>query len=119
MWDFVQSFPGGIWGALIVISQHPTRRGTIFIFRIKFLSYRGRGSPAGQRMNDFCPAKLPMPRKRLVMARLESFDGRQPWRFTHKTHVNSRQTPDSQELGTASRRRPLFAALIPLVTPEI
>ena len=43
------------------ISQHPTRRGTIFIFRIKFLSYRGRGSPAGQRMNDFCPENFLCP----------------------------------------------------------
>ena len=34
-----------------------TGRGTIFIFRSKFLSYRGRGSPAAQRMNNFLPGK--------------------------------------------------------------
>jgi len=70
-------------------------------------------------MNNFLPGKTSYAPQAASHGSTESFDGRQPWRFTHKTHVDSRQTPDSQELGTASRRRPLFAALIPLVTPEI
>ena len=67
----------------------------------------------------FCPAKPPMPRKRLVVARLSFLMGGNPGGSLTKRMSTSRQTPDSQELGTASRRRPLFAALIPLVTPEI
>jgi hypothetical protein len=35
--------------------HHP--EGDHFIFRSKFLSYRGGGSPAGQRMNNFFPGK--------------------------------------------------------------
>ena len=40
-----------------VFGSAPTRRGTIFIFRSKFLSYRGMGRPARPRMNNFLPGK--------------------------------------------------------------
>ena len=77
----------------------PTGRGTIFIFRSKFLSYRGRGwafsaahppgggpfsffaanfypirkrgSPAGQGMNNFLPGETSLARNRLVAPRHE------------------------------------------------
>jgi hypothetical protein len=35
----------------------PTGRGTIFIFRSKFLSIEGGARRAGQRMNKFLPGK--------------------------------------------------------------
>ena len=40
-----------------IFGHAPTGRGTIFIFRSKFLSYRGRGSPARQRMINVLPGK--------------------------------------------------------------
>ena len=57
------------------------RKGDHF-FRSKFLSYRGgaRGRASGS--TAFCPTKPPMPRKRLVVARLSLLMGGQPWRFT-------------------------------------
>ena len=45
-----------------------TRRDHFYL-RSKFLSYRGWRSSAGQQMNNFCPAKLPLPRNGLVVPR--------------------------------------------------
>ena len=48
---------GGGWrtSSHITVGHAPTGRGTIFIFRSKFLSYSREGSPGAPRMNNFLP----------------------------------------------------------------
>ena len=57
-------------------AAHPPGGGPFSFFAANFYHIEGGARPTGQRMNNFCPAKLPMPALSALRPARESTKGR-------------------------------------------